>query len=329
VNARQATMLIALAAIWGASFLLIAIAVDDFGAAGVAEGRILLGVGGLLLYALALRSGLPGLRRVHATEGGGPSWRDYLLLGGVNAALPFVLIAAAEETIPASIAAIVNATAPLFAAFIAAVWLGEALNRYSGAGLALGLAGVALVVGLAPIDINGHTLLAVSASLGAAAAYAVGGHFTKRRFAGEPPLGIAIGQLGAAALWLVPAVAIVPPPHTPGAGPIGAVLGLGLVATGIAYLLYFRLIEEVGATSALTVTQLVPVFGVLWAALFRGERLTLGMLAGGVVVLLGVLLVTGTLPRRRSPQPPLPDPHAADHDPLPEPRSAAPQRATS
>jgi drug/metabolite transporter (DMT)-like permease len=312
-------MLLALAAIWGASFLLIAIAVDDFGAVGVAESRVLLGVSGLVAYGLLTRAGFPGVRA---------RWRDYLLLGAVNAALPFVLIAAAEETIPASIAAIVNATAPLFAALGAALWLSEPLNRFSAAGLALGLAGVALVVGLAPIDINGHTLLAVSASLGAAAAYAVGGHFTKLRFAGEAPTGIAIGQLGAAVLWLLPAIAIVPPPHTPGAGPIGAVLGLGLVATGLAYILYFRLIDEVGATSALTVTQLVPVFGVLWAALFRGEQLTLGMLAGGVVVLLGVLLVTGTLPRRRSPQPPLPDPHAADHDPLAAPQPATPQRAT-
>lgn len=311
-------MLLALAAIWGASFLLIAIAVGDFGAIGVAEGRIVLGVAGLVAYAAILRASGPDLRG---------RWRDYLFLGAVNAALPFALIAAAEETIPASIAAIVNATAPLFAAAGGAIWLGQSLNRYSGAGLALGLGGVALVVGLAPIDLNGHTLVAVSASLGAAAAYAVGSHFTKLRFHGDQPLPIAIGQLSGAAVCLIPVLALLPPPHTPGAGPIGAVLALGLAATGVAYLLYFRLIAELGATSALTVTQLVPVFGVLWAALFRGDRVTVGMLAGGVVVLLGVLLVTGTLPRRRSPAPGPAVPPEADHAPRPAPPAAAPQRA--
>src|SRR4051794_13013462 len=148
-------MLLVLAAMWGASFLFIAIAVDDLGAVGVAEGRTVLGVSGLLVYAAASRR-LPVLRE---------RWRAFLLLGAVNAALPFVLIATAELTIPASIAAIVNATAPLFSAVGAAVWLGDPLTRRSGAGLALGLLGVALVVGLAPIDLTGRTLLAVGASL--------------------------------------------------------------------------------------------------------------------------------------------------------------------
>jgi drug/metabolite transporter (DMT)-like permease len=283
---------------------------------GVAEGRTVLGVTGLLLYAAALRR-LPDLRA---------RWRSYLLLGAVNAALPFALIAAAELTIPASIAAIVNATAPLFSAVGAAIWLGDRLTRRSATGLALGLIGVALVVGLAPIDLDGKTLLAVGASMGAAALYAAGGHMTKLRFAGVPPLALAIGQLTGAALLLIPALGVDPPPHTPGAGPIAAVAALGLVSTGVAYLIYFRLIEELGATSALTVTYLVPVFGVLWAALFRGEEVTVGMLAGAAVVLMGVLLVTGTS-LRRSPAPQPPEPPGADRVPPLGPRSAARQPA--
>src|SRR3954469_14688177 len=196
-------MLLVLAAMWGASFLFIAIAVDDLGAIGVAEGRTVLGVTGLLVYAAAARR-LPDLRR---------RWRGFLVLGAVNAALPFALIAAAEMTIPASIAAIVNATAPLFSAVGAAIWLGAPLTRRSGAALALGLLGVALVVGLAPIDLDGKTLLAVSASLGAAALYAAGGHLTKLRFAGVPPLTLAIGQLTAATILLVPAQGHVEPTH--------------------------------------------------------------------------------------------------------------------
>jgi len=312
VSPRQLTMLLVLAAMWGASFLFIAIAVDDLGAIGVAEGRTVLGVAGLLVYAAAVGR-LPSLRQ---------RWRAYLLLGAINAALPFALIAAAEVTIPASIAAIVNATAPLFSAVGAAIWLGQSLTRRGIGGLALGLAGVALVVGLAPIDLDGKTLLAVSASLGAAALYAVGGHLTKLRFAGVPPLTLAIGQLTAATILLVPALGIDPPQHTPGAGPIAAVTALGLLSTGVAYLIYFRLIEETGATSALTVTYLVPVFGVLWAALFRGEEITAGMLVGAAVVLMGVLLVTGTS-LRRSPAPQPPEPAGEDRVPPPGPRSPA------
>lgn len=297
MNARQLTMLLVLAAMWGASFLFIAIAVDDLGAVGVAEGRTVLGVTGLLLYAAASRR-LPSLRA---------RWRAFLLLGAINAALPFALIAAAELRIPASIAAIVNATAPLFSAVGGAIWLGHPLTRRSTAGLVLGLLGVGLVVGLAPIDLDSKTLLAVGASLAAAALYAVGGHMSKLRFTGVPPLALAIGQLSGAALLLVPALGIDPPRDAPSLGPIAAVVALGLVSTGVAYLIYFRLIAELGATSALTVTYLVPVFGVLWAALFRGEEITVGMLAGAAVVLGGVLLVTGTsMSRSPSPQPAAP-----------------------
>ncbi len=277
-------MLVALAAIWGASFLFIAIAVDDLGAVGISLARVLLAALGLLIWAAA-HGGVP--RMAHR-------WRGYLGLGALNAALPFALIAAAELTIPASLAAIVNATAPLFSAVIAALWLGQRIDRLGGLGLLLGLAGVGLVVGLAPIGSSTATFLAVGASLGAAAAYAAGGHLVKLRFATEPPMTLAIGQQLGASMVAAPCLLVVPPRHVPGLGPVAAVLVLGLVCTGLAYLIYFRLIAELGATSALTVTYLVPVFGVLWAALFLGERITAGMLAGAAVVLAGVLLVTGT-----------------------------------
>lgn len=275
-------MLLTLAAVWGASFLFIAIAVDDLGAVGVSEGRVVLAVIGLVAYAAAVRR-LPALRA---------RWRGYLLLGTINAALPFFLISAAEETIPASLAAIVNATAPLFSALGAAIWLAQPMGRRNAAGLGLGVAGVALVVGLAPVHLGVTTLLAVGASLTAAAAYAVGGHLVKLRFAGETPLALAIGQQVAAMAVLLPFLAVIPPRHVPGTGTVWAIVGLGLACTALAYILYFRLIAELGATGALTVTYLVPVFGVLWAALFRGEHITGGMIAGAVVVMAGVLLVT-------------------------------------
>jgi drug/metabolite transporter (DMT)-like permease len=286
VTPRQALMLVTLAAAWGASFLFIAIAVEDLGAIGVAEGRVVLAVAGLVAYAAAVRR-LPALRA---------RWRGYLVLGTINAALPFALISAAEETIPASLAAIVNATAPLFSAVGAALWLSQPMGRRGAAGLGLGVAGVALVVGLAPVHLTTETVLAIAACLAAAAAYAVGGHLVKLRFTGESPLALAIGQQLGAMLVLAPFLAALPPRQAPSAGALWAMLGLGLVCTAFAYILYFRLIAELGATSALTVTYLVPVFGVLWAALFRGEHITGGMVAGAAVVLGGVLLVAGASP---------------------------------
>ncbi len=238
--------------------------------------------------------------------------REWLVLGAVNAALPFVLIAAAELTIPASLAAIINATAPLFSAVIAVAFLGTSLTARQALGLALGIAGVALVVGLAPVPGTLTTVLAVAASLGAAAAYGAGAHLVKLRFGGVAPMTLAIGQQVAAAAVALPFLAAVPPRHAPGAGPVAAVLVLGVVCTGLAYLLYFRLIEELGAMPALTVTYLVPVFGVLWGALFRDEHVTPGMVAGAAVVLAGVLLVTGTGGRARRP-----GPRAAGHAPPP------------
>lgn len=282
MSVRQAAMLVALAALWGASFLFIAVAVEDLGAIGVAEGRVVLAVAGLGLYAAALGR-LPDLRG---------RWRGYLALGAVNAALPFALIGAAEETIPASLAAIVNATAPMFSALGAALWLAQPISRRGAGGLALGVAGVALVVGLAPVALTLTTLLAVGASLTAAAAYAVGGHLVKLRFSDQTPLALAIGQQAAAVVVLAPLLVALPPHRAPSGTALGAVLALGLACTALAYLLYFRLIAELGATSALTVTYLVPVFGVAWAALLRGEQITAGMVAGAVTVLAGVVLVT-------------------------------------
>ncbi len=148
----------------------------------------------------------------------------------------------------------------------------------------------------------------MGASVLAALAYAVAGHLTRARFTGVPPLELSIGQLVAATVLLTPLLAVVPPGRAPDGGELVAVAALGLACTAVAYLIYFRLIAEVGATSAITVTYLVPVFGVLWGVLFRDERITAGVLAGAALVLVGVLLVTrpargtaGLVPSRTAP----------------------------
>ncbi|HEV2811817.1 MAG TPA: DMT family transporter [Solirubrobacteraceae bacterium] len=310
---RQTIGLVVLAAIWGASFIFVDVAVPALGAVGLADSRSVIGAAALIVYGLVVR---------HALRSGAPR-RTYFVVGAVNVAIPFVLIAAAQLTIPPSLAAIINATAPLFSAVIAGVWLGHRLSPQAIAGLAVGLLGVALVVGGAPIALDVTTLLAVAASTGAAACYALGGHLTKDRFPTDSPLVMAAGQQLAAGILLTPFLVADPPNATPDAGQVAAALALGVGSSGVAYLIYFRLIEEVGATSALTVTYLVPVFGVLWAALFRGDEITAGMLVGAAVVLAGVALVTGaSSPGSGGPSDPVPPSPNGASPPPPAPTGA-------
>ena len=275
-------MLLALAALWGASFLFMRVAVPSFGPVVLAEGRVAIAGAALLAYAAAIGA-RPALRARR---------RDYLLLGTINAALPFSLLAAAELEIEASLAAVLNAMAPLCGALVGAVWLGHRVTHAAKAGLVLGVAGVALVVGLSPVDVTFGFMLAVLACLGAALAYGVGANLVHVRFAGEPPLALAIGQQLAATLVLLPLLPVVPVRATPDAVDVACLLALALASTGVAYLLYFRLLAELGATGGMTVIFVVPVFGVLWGALFLGESIDAATILGGAVILLSVYLIT-------------------------------------
>ena len=289
---RQIAMLLALAALWGASFLFMRVAVPELGPVVLADGRV--AIAGIALFAYAAAIGArPALRA---------RWRDYLLLGAVNAALPFALLAAAELEIEASLAAVLNAMAPMCGAIVGAVWLGRRVTPAAATGLVLGVGGVALVVGLSPFTIDLPFVLAVLACLAAAFAYGIGANIVGVRLAGEPPLTLAIGQQLAAALVLLPLVPVLPVRETPHAVDIACLLALALGSTGVAYMLYFRLLTHLGATAGMTVIFVVPLFGVLWGALFLGEHVNLGTVAGGAVILFSVWLITRT-PRseRRDP----------------------------
>jgi drug/metabolite transporter (DMT)-like permease len=291
VTPRQLAMLLVLAALWGASFLFIRVAVPSLGPVVLADVRVAIAGVALLGYAVAIGA-RPALRA---------RWRDYLLLGTINAAVPFSLLSAAELEIEASLAAVLNAMAPLCGAIVGAVWLGERVTNAAKAGLVLGVAGVTLVVGLSPFTIDLPFVAAVLACLAAAFAYGIGANLVRVRFAGEPPLAMAIGQQLAAAVVLLPLVGIVPVRSTPDAVDIACLLALALASTGVAYLLYFRLLAELGATGGMTVIFVVPVFGVLWGALFLGETIHVSTIAGGAVILASVWLIT-----RRPAQPPIP-----------------------
>ncbi len=278
-----------LGALWGGSFLFIRVAVPALGPFVLVELRVVLAAVALAVYAVAA-SRVPQIRS---------RWRSFLALGFLNAAVPFSLISTAEIHLTASLAAILNSTTVLFTAIVAALWMGDALTARKIIGIVLGIVGVAVLVGWDPTPLNGVVLLSVAAMLGASLSYALGATYAKRSFSGIPPLGMAIGQqTGAAAFLLLPA-AVTVPEAAPSGAVILCVLGLALLSTAVAYLIYFRLIETVGPTNTLTVTLLVPVFGLLFGVLLLDEPFELGTLAGLGIILSSVVLITGLLDRAK------------------------------
>lgn len=274
--------LVLLAAIWGAAFIFMRVAAPALGAIWTAESRVLLG--GLALLAWFRFTGFdPDLRR-HA--------RACLVVGSVNIALPFVLYSYAAQHAPASLLAIINATSPMFGLLWSALFRDERITLLKVAGLVLGAAGVAFIAQPDGQAGDPHFATAVAAALGACCAYGLAGVVIRRVAQGVSPKGMAAGNQLAAAFVLLPLLPFAAPAAAPSWIVIGNVLALALLASGVAFVLYFRLIAEVGATRALTVTFLIPAFGLLWGGLFLGESLPAGALAGAVFIVLGTVLVT-------------------------------------
>jgi drug/metabolite transporter (DMT)-like permease len=275
--------LVALAAVWGASYLFMRQAVPHLGPVLMIELRTLV-AGGLLLAVVFGTGGRVGWKR---------HWREYAFVGAVGLALPFVLIAQALTTIDASTAAILNALSPLFATVVAAFWIREPVTPAKVAGIALCLAGTAVLVGWTPVPMSGHELLAASLSVAATALYGYTIVFTKVRLKAASPLGTAAGTLLMAALALLP---FTPATRDLSGVPASAWLAtaaLAVLSTAFAFILYYRLIADVGPVKAITVTLLVPVFGMLWGVAFLGEPLTAGRLAGCAIILGGCSLILG------------------------------------
>jgi len=281
MRAGDVGRLVALAAIWGGAFIFLRVAAPVLGPAWTSELRVLLG--GLVLLAWFRFIGFdPGLRRYA---------RSYLLLGAAIIALPFTLYAFASMHAPASLLSIVNATSPIFGLTWSAAFGDERITPRKAAGLALGVAGVAFIAQPSGVATGPQFGWAIAAALGACCAYGATGVLVKRLSGGAPARGMAAGNQLGAALVLLPLLLVMPPHAAPSALVILNVLGLALLASGVAFVLYFRLIADVGATRALTVTYLIPLFGVLWGWLFLGETVSPSMGAGAALVLLGTFFV--------------------------------------
>src|SRR5690606_8761196 len=256
-----------LAALWGASFLFMRMGASEFGPLPMAGLRVALAT--VFLWPIMLRQGhWPALRQ---------HWRPILFAGVINSAIPFALFAWAVLHIATGLTSILNATVPLFGALVAWLWLGDRINRLRWVGLALGFAGVALLAWRAPAGTgfkSDQAGWAIAACLLASAFYGLSASFARRYLGGLPPLATATGsQLGATlglalpTLWLWPA-------QMPGPRAWGAIAAIAVLCTGIAYILYFRLIANAGPSRALAVTFITPVFAVLYGTVFLGERVT-------------------------------------------------------
>ena len=274
--------LVLLAAIWGGSFLFMRLTASSLGPVFLIEGRVLAAALCLLLISFYLRRKLSFLSHV----------KHFFIIGAFNTALPFLMFAYAAQTLNASTLAILNSTAPLFGAVIASVWQKERLKVKASVGLLIGMLGVCVLVGQQALALGEQGLLAISACLLAAFMYGVSANYTKVAPV-VAPFENAHGSLWAAVIIVLPLLPFMPI-RDPITLPISlSVLALGIVCTSFAYLLYFRLVKDDGPASALSVTFLVPLFGIVWGHLFLEEAIGLNTLLGASLVIIGTILVTG------------------------------------
>lgn len=272
-----------LGAIWGASFLFMRAATPEFGAIGLVIVRT--GVAAVCLLPLLLMSRKLGVVKQY--------WQPILVVGLVNTAIPFCLFSYSTVLLGAGLASILNATAPIFGALVAFFWLKDKLSSLAVVGLVLGFAGVA-VISLVRSGVDVYaSLLPVAAALMSTCAYGIAACYVKQYLSGVNTLAIATGSQVFATLILFPFAVWFWPAQSPSSEAWIQAIVLGVACTGFAYILYFRLIANIGAPKAITVAYIVPVFGVLWGVIFLNEVVTPLMLLGAALILLGVSLTTG------------------------------------
>lgn len=277
--------IVAMAALWGASFLFLRVAAPEFGPVPLIFIRV--AIAALFLCPVLLA-------RPRLWQEFRANLRPLLLLGIINAAIPFPLFAYATLHVTAGFAAILNSTAPLFAALVAWLWLRDRLTSGAIVGLLLGVAGVVVLVGGVPAS-GAAPSLAIAGALFACLCYGTSASYVKRHLAGVNSWVTTAGSFGFAAILLLPLSLLHWPVAPPSATAWAAVVLLAIACTSLPNIYYFRLVLRVGPGRAMAVAFLIPGFGMLWGALALGEPITAGMITGCLVILLGTSLVTGVL----------------------------------
>lgn len=279
---KQVIALLVLAAIWGGSFIFMRVAAPEFGIYVLVAIRTLLATC-VLLPILMLVGGVKDIYRY---------WLPIALVGMANTAVPFVLFNYSSLHLEAGVNAILNATAPMFGALVAWLWLGDKLTKSAVAGLLVGFAGVA-VISQQKLGEGEVSVLPIITALLATTCYGIAASMMKKWLQGVRPLVVATGSQAMATIMLAPFAIATLPEAMPSTNAWINAVALAIVGTGIAYILYFKLIAEVGPARAITVAYLVPLFGIIWGILFLQEHLSLQTIIGGVMVLSGVALTTG------------------------------------
>ena len=273
------------AALFGGAFLFMRVAAPAFGAVPLIAVRLVLAA--LILVPIVLaRKGLQEIVN---------HWRPIMMMAVLHYALPFCLFAYALLTLTGSFTAIINASSPLFVGVIAWVWIGERLPKIRIAGLLIGFSGVVLLVwDRIDVDLDAAGI-ASAAAISASFCYGLAAVLAKKHLTGVSPLAVSAGSMSAGALMLLPFAIWLWPDVAPSGNAWIMAAALGIASTALAFVLYFRLIASVGPSKAITVTFLIPAFAVVFGALLLDEPITLSMIAGGTVILIGTALSTGLL----------------------------------
>lgn len=280
--------LLVLAGIWGGSFIFMRVAAPEFGIYVLVAIRTLLATA-VLLPLLMLTGSVKEIKR---------HWLAIALVGLANTAVPFVLFNYSSLHLEAGVNAILNATAPMFGAIVAWLWLGDKLTKLAIVGLVIGFFGVA-VISQQKVGTGDISFIPILTALFATLGYGIAASMMKKWLQGVKPLVVATGSQAMASVMLAPFALATLPEVMPSMNAWLNAIALSIGGTGIAYILYFKLIADIGPSKAITVAYLVPLFGIVWGILFLHEHLTSQTILGGVLVLLGVALTTGVIKRKR------------------------------
>jgi drug/metabolite transporter (DMT)-like permease len=282
--------LLFLGAVWGAAFLFLRIAAPEIGPVWAAEIRLAIGASVLLVVA--------GRSTWQSARG---RLLSVAVVGALFSAVPFTLIAYATLTLPAGFTALLNAATPLFTAAIAVAFMGTRISWRVGAGLAVGVVAVIVLVGWSPLEPGPTTLLAVAAGLGAPASYAVAGNFVRARLSDMAPTELATGMLTAGALVALPVALLSGAPGALSLDGAVSLVAVGTLSTALAWPIFFRVLRRTTPTAASTVTFIVPAFALAWGSILLAEPVGLSLLVGFGLILVSLVLVLGITPRVRLP----------------------------
>ena len=296
MNFHVWVMLVVLSILWGTSFIFTEIALEDFRPLTIATLRVSGAASALWIYLLIIGAEIPRSLSI---------WGAFLIMGIVNNAIPFAAIMFAQTLISASLASILNSTAPLFTVVLAGILLSdERITTARIFAVILGFIGVVVMIGPPALLGIGADVLAQCAVLGASVSYAFSAVFARRfKAMGLQPSVLAVGMLTMSSLCLAPVAIFFDRPFTlnaPGISSIAAAAGVALLSTALAYILYFRILAAAGATNLLLVTFLIPVSAILLGVNFLGESLSLSQIVGMFLIGLGLAVMDGRIFKRRS-----------------------------